>query len=61
MTNLLKANFYKMKKNKFIWIASILSVIVAIYYIRDNYNIYHDFLSYVNINSLIFINNKLNN
>lgn len=54
MTNLLKANFYKMKKNKFIWIASILSVIVAIYYIRDNYNIYHDFLSYVNINSLIF-------
>lgn len=54
MTNLLKANFYKMKKNKFIWIASILSVIVAIYYIRDNYNVYHDFLSIVNINSLIF-------
>lgn len=54
MTNLLKANFYKMKKNKFIWIASILSVIVAIYYIRDNYNVYHDFLSYVDINSLMF-------
>lgn len=54
MTNLLKANFYKMKKNKFIWIASILSVIVATYYIRDNYNVYHDFLSIVNINSLIF-------
>lgn len=54
MTNLLKANFYKMKKNKFIWIASILSVIVAIYYIRDNYNVYHNFLSSVNINSLIF-------
>lgn len=54
MTNLLKANFYKMKKNKFIWIANILSVIVAIYYIRDNYNVYHDFLSIVNINSLIF-------
>ena len=54
MTNLLKANFYKMKKNKFIWIASILSVIVATYYIRDNYNVYHDFLSIVNINSLMF-------
>lgn len=54
MINLLKANFYKMKKNKFIWMASILSVIVAIYYIRDSYNIYHDFLSYVDINSLIF-------
>ena len=54
MINLLKANFYKMKKSKAIWIAALLSAIVAVYYIKDNYNIYHDSLELVNINSMIF-------
>ena len=54
MINLLKANFYKMKKSKAILIAALLSAIVAVYYIKDNYNIYHDSLELVNINSMIF-------
>ena len=43
-----------MKKSKAIWIAALLSAIVAVYYVKDNYNIYHDSLELVNINSMIF-------
>ena len=56
MINLLKANFYKMKKSKAIWIAALLSAIVAVYYVKDNYNIYHDSLELVNINSTMTCN-----
>ncbi len=54
MIRLLNADFYKLKKCGAIWIAIFLSIIVAGYYLYQNYNIYKNCLDVVNVNNMIF-------
>ncbi len=54
MIKLLNFNFYKLKKCRTIWIAILLSSIVASYYLYQNYNIYKNCLDVVNVNNMIF-------
>lgn len=54
MINLLKANFYKLKKSKVIWISSIFSVVVAYYFLQQSYKMKVDYGSLIDVSGLIF-------